>query len=117
MDPTTGNDDGASASAQQADGGCDILEVGTTSTNPAHLALEEGCWVVVSRPLYVLRKAQERQAAIGRIKHRVDRRGQRLNQLRGVSNTIPVAGHRFERVVDRHRWIVKVLQLLENRMG
>ena len=101
--------------------GCDrIGDLGCVrrlATNAVHLLFKEFDRVVIGPALHILRKAKECRAAIGRVQHGGDCCGQRLNHLRRVADTIPVAADRLERVIHAESWIIEILHLLQHGVG
>ena len=79
--------------------------------------LEEALGIVERLGLHVLAQADEGRAAIGRVEQHAQRLGQRLEQLLGPGDPVPVAGDRLEGVVDAERRVAPVLDLLQHRVG
>jgi hypothetical protein len=67
--------------------------------------------------LHILRQRKEGWSAIGGIQHGGDGGGQGLDELRGMRDSIPIAGDRPERIVHRDGGVAEVFNLLEDRMG
>ena len=67
--------------------------------------------------LNILRQTDESRAARRRIEHGLQRLGQGGHQLFGVGDPVPVAHHRLKAVVDGHRRLAEVLDLLQHRVG
>ena len=78
---------------------------------------EEGGGIVPGHFLHVLRQGDEGGAAIGGIEHGRDRLRQRRDDLLGMNDAVPIAGHRPEGVVDGGRGGGKMLDLLEDGVG
>ncbi len=81
-----------------------------------NLGCKERLGVVVDPTLHILRQADKGRAAIRWIEHRADRLRQRLQDLRGVSDTIPVTGHRFKRIRNTQRRVIEMFYLLQHRV-
>jgi hypothetical protein len=112
-----GHDQGRLGAAQRGDGRCQLAMVGAHAAQLVHDRLEQPHGVVIGLRLDVLGQPEEGRAAIGRVEHRGDRERERLRDLRRAGDAIPVARHRPERVVDRDRWLVEVLDLLQHGIG
>ena len=95
----------------------DLPGVGHLPADAVNLTLEKFDRVIVGPALHVLRQAEEGGAAIGRVKHRGNSGGQRLNDLRRVGDPVPVARHGAESVVQPIGWIAEVFDLLQHRIG
>jgi hypothetical protein len=67
--------------------------------------------------LHVLRQAQHRRAAFGRIEQHAQGGGGGDQNLLGPQDPVPVPRHRPERIVGRDRGIAEILDLLEHRIG
>ena len=94
-----------------------LLGVGPGTALDVDRGFEEALGIIVALGLGLLRQADEGGAAIGGIEHHGHRLGQRGDQLLGPVDAVPIAAHRPERIVDRHRRIGEVLDLLEHWIG
>ena len=77
---------------------------------------EELLRVVEGQLLRVLRQRDEGGPAIGRVEHRRQRLRQGRDDLRGMRDPVPVAGHRAEGIVHGHGRVVIVFDLLQHRV-
>ena len=94
----------------------DLAAISPLPRNGPRPLLEERLRVVESHLLDVLRQADEGGAAIAGIEHRGDRLRQRRNDLRRMSDAIPVPRHRLEGVVHGDGRVAEMLDLLEHRV-
>jgi len=97
-------------------GGGYLLQIGTRPADAVNARCEERHRKIVGTALHVLRQTQKRRAAIRRIEHGSNSGRKRLQQLCRMSNAIPVARDRLERIVDRNGRVAKVFDLLQYRM-
>ncbi len=82
-----------------------------------HAFLQKAVRVVVGFSLHILRQRQGNGARIGRIgqyAHGIERSA---HQLLGTVDTVPVFAHRLERIVGADAQVVKLLDLLQHRIG
>ena len=118
MDAAAGDDQRPDGVADDLGGPAQLLDdrraVGRCSCT---VALEEAVRVVVRLGLDVLRQRDERRPAVRRVEHRGHGVRQRVHDLLGPGDAVPVAADRLERVVDGDRRIVEVLDLLQHRVG
>ena len=117
VDPSPGDDQRAGGVADDVGGAAQLLDVGTRSGDLVHRWLEEALREVERLGLDVLRQGDERRPAVRRVEHRGHRVRQRVHDLLGPGDAVPVAGDRLERVVDGDRRITEVLDLLQHRVG
>ena len=78
---------------------------------------EHGQRIIISPALHILRQPKERRPTIGRVEHRGNGIGQGLDDLRGMRDPIPIAGHGLERIVHAECRITEMFELLQNRIG
>ena len=102
---------------EDGDGGLELATVGPQPAQLVHLGVEQPLREVVGLGLDILRQADERRAAVGRIEHRLDRERQRPCKLLGPGDPVPVPADHAERVVDRHGRVVETLDLLQHGVG
>ena len=81
--------------------------------NRPHAGLEEAGGIVVGFRLDVLRQAQRDRAGVGGRGQHAHRVRQRIDQLVGPIDAIPVAGDGAEAIVDGHVLRGRMLELLE----
>ncbi len=117
MDAAARDDEGPLRRAERRGGRGQLVRVGPLAAERVHARLEQPLRVVVGGRLDVLREPDEGRAAVGRVEHRLEREGQRLRDLGGVDDPVPVARDRAEGVVDRRRGRAVVLDLLEHGIG
>jgi hypothetical protein len=79
-----------------------------------HARREEGFGVVPGFSLHVLGQRERYGSAVRRIGQHGDRLGQRLHELLGARQTIPVPRHGPEAIVGRDRRIAEALHLLQD---
>ena len=79
--------------------------------------LEEGDREVVGLSGDILWKPDECRATVSRVEHGLHGVGQRVRQLFGLCNPIPVARDRLEAVVHGLRRVAEMLDLLQDRIG
>ncbi len=90
---------------------------GSGTANAPHAGLEELHRVIVSLGLRVLTEGQHGGAAIGRIGHHPQRAGQRGQDMLRPRDTVVIARDRPEAVIGADGAVVKILDLLEHRIG
>ena len=117
LHPTPGHDHRAFGGAQQGRSLSHFGTVGRLAADAVDAPREERLGVVIGPALQVLRQTHEGRAAIGGVKHRGKGCRQRLQDLRGVSDAVPVAADRLEGVVQSQRGVPEMLQLLQHRVG
>jgi hypothetical protein len=113
---TAGDDQRLPGRLEQLHGGPKLVEVGPRARDAMDDRLEEPDRVVERLTLHVLAQPQEGRAAVRRVEHRRHRLRQRLEDLLGPRDPVPVAGDRPEGVVDADRRVAEVLDLLEHRV-
>jgi hypothetical protein len=91
--------------------------VGRLAADAVDLLRKQLHRIVIGPALHILRQAEKRRAAIGRIEHGGNRRGQRLDDLRRMGDPVPIAADRLERIVQSHGRIAEMLKLLQHRVG
>ena len=91
-----------------------FVRVRPLAAERVHPRLEQPLRVVVGDRLHVLGEPDEGRAALRRVEHRLERERQRLGDLGGVDDPVPVARDRPERVVDRRRGRAEMLHLLQH---
>src|SRR5262249_54079331 len=92
---------------------CELLTVRARTRNGPGSWLEKSLGVVEGYLLGVLWQREKGRAAVGRIEHRGHGLRERRDDLRGMSDPIPVARDRLERVVHSDGRVAKMLDLLE----
>ncbi len=117
MDAAAGDDQRPPGVLEHGCGARHLAAIGTGTARLVHPPFEEALGIVIGFALGVLAERQERRPAIGRIEHRGDRLGQRLEDLLRPRDAVPIAGDGPERIVDGERWIMEVLDLLQDRIG
>ncbi|RMN88711.1 hypothetical protein ALQ51_05487 [Pseudomonas cannabina] len=82
-----------------------------------HAFLQKAVRVVVSLGLHVLRQCQGYRARLGRIGQHAHGIERRTHQLLGAVDAVPVFAHGLEGVVGADAQVMKLLDLLQHRVG
>ena len=108
---------GRCACASSSGGRLHLGLVRARAADAVQRRLEECRRIIEGLALGVLRQPEKGRPAIGGIQHGRDRLRQRLQDLLGPHDAVPVARDRLERVVDRGGGRIEVLHLLQDRIG
>ncbi len=117
MDAAAGDDQRPLGVAQCLDDGGQLALVGAGPAQPMQAGREELPRVVEGHGLHVLGECQCHRPAGGRIGQDLDRRRQAGQDLFGPGDAVPVARHRLEAIVGRHRGVGEAFHLLQHGVG
>ena len=116
VNPAAGDDHRLGGAVQRRSCSGHVARVGARTTDVVDPGVEEPRRIVVGLGLDVLRECQEGGATRRRVEHDGERLRERLDDLLGTGDAIPVARHGLERVGHRDRRVAEVLDLLEHRV-
>ena len=85
--------------------------------DPMDALLKEAHGVVVSFALDILRQRDAHRASVGGVSQHPERARHRAHQLIGPVHAVKIPAHRAERVVGGEPQVVRLLDLLQHRVG
>ena len=114
VDAAAGDNQRLPCFANRVNGRFEFIRIRSRSQHSVCPGIKKRFGIVVGFCLYVLRQGDCDRSALDRVRQDCDRLRQRLQQLFGSRDPIPVSRHRSKTVIRRNSRIAKILNLLQN---
>ena len=111
-----GNDDRLCRCFEHRDRMGQFVRIGMQAARGPDFFVKEAFGIIIGFRLHILAERQRDRAAIGGIGQHLHGAAQRRDDLFGAGDAVEIARNRAEAVVDGHRAVAEILDLLEDRI-